>query len=100
MEIETKNGAPAATIPLQKQVYTSPLLRVYGAVHQFTQGSKQSGNDGAGGMTQNSDRELKENIVRVGIHPSGVGLYLFDYKSEFQALAGLGRQFGVTAENA
>ena len=97
MEIKTENVAHpvATTIQLKKQVYTSPIFRVYGAVHQFTQGSMQNGNDGGGGMTQNSERELKENIVRVGTHPLGIGLYLFDYKPEFKVMAGYGRRFGV-----
>ena len=100
MEIKTSNKAPQATTAAspQKQAYKSPLLRIYGAVHQFTQGSKQSGNDGTVGMTQNSDRALKENIVRVGMHPLGIGLYLFDYKPEFKAMAGYGRRFGVMVD--
>ena len=100
MDIKTDNVIPpaATTTQLQKQVYTSPVFRVYGADHQFTQGSMQNGNDGGGGMTQNSERELKENIVRVGLHPLGVGLYLFDYKPEFKAMAGDGRRFGVMVD--
>ena len=46
----------------------------------------------------NSDRTLKQNIVRVGTHPAGFGLYLFDYKPEFREAAGVGRQFGVMAD--
>lgn len=53
MEIKTVNEAPhaATAIPPQKQAYKSPLLRVYGAVHQFTQGSIGMASDGALGMT-------------------------------------------------
>ena len=45
-----------------------------------------------------SDRRLKENIVRIGTHPLGIGLYLFDYKPEYRAVCGDRRQFGVMAD--
>jgi hypothetical protein len=45
-----------------------------------------------------SDRITKENIVRIGMHPLGIGLYLFDYKPEYRGLSGQGRQFGVMAD--
>lgn len=45
-----------------------------------------------------SDRALKQDIVRIGTHPAGFGLYLFDYKPEFSRSAGYGRQFGVMAD--
>lgn len=89
-----------AATPLQKQVYKSPLLRVYGAVHQFTQGSgSTSMQDALVGMVKiQSDRACKTNLARVGTHPLNIGLYLFDYKPEFQASSGFGRQFGVMAD--
>ena len=57
MEIKTTNVALQAgtTDCPQKQIYASPQLRVYGSVSQFTQGSKQNGNDGAAGQTKNSN---------------------------------------------
>jgi hypothetical protein len=42
-----------------------------------------------------SERRVKENIVRVGDHPLGFGLYLFDYRPEYREQWGHGRQFGV-----
>ena len=48
--------------------------------------------------TKMSDRNIKENIVRVGEHSLGIGLYLFDYKPEFREEWGFGRQFGVMAD--
>ena len=39
------------TARLQKQAYKSPLLRVYGAVHQFTQGTRGTASDGSANMT-------------------------------------------------
>lgn len=100
MEIKTVNQAPQAATapPPQKQAYKSPLLRVYGAVHQFTQGTVGGGNDANVNNTKKSDKASKSNWTRIGTHPLGIGLYLFDYKPEFQALAGYGRQFGVMAD--
>ncbi len=49
-------------------------------------------------MKPGSDRTIKENMVRIGDHPLGIGLYLFDYKSEFREICGHGRQFGVMAD--
>jgi len=42
-----------------------------------------------------SERHVKENIVRIGDHPLGFGLYLFDYLPEHRNQWGHGRQFGV-----
>ena len=45
-----------------------------------------------------SDPRLKRKIARVGTHPLGIGLFLFDYKPEFRERFGTGRQFGVMAD--
>jgi len=45
-----------------------------------------------------SSREIKQDIVRVGTHPLGIGLYLFHYKPEFREAYGQGQQFGVMAD--
>ena len=45
-----------------------------------------------------SDRAVKENIVRIGTHPLGIGRYLFDYKPEYRESSGFGRRFGVIAD--
>ena len=87
-----------ASIKRAKTPYSSPVLRVYGSVHKFTQGSMQQNSDGTGGMTQNSDRSIKENIVRIGTHPLGIGLYLFDYKVGYREETDVGRHFGVMAD--
>lgn len=100
MKVESSNIQPPAATPrdLPKRAYNSPVLCVYGCVRQITQGNVGSLNDGKGNMTKICDRACKTNVTRVGTHPMGIGLYLFDYKAEFQEAAGSGRQFGVMAD--
>jgi hypothetical protein len=84
----------------RKLSYSVPALTVYGSVRDLT--GDVSG--GAGDMTLPatgmgvSDPAAKENVVRVGEHAAGFGLYLFDYKPEFRDVHGHGRQFGVMAD--
>jgi|SRR5271165_3472359 len=86
----------AATRPARKP-YKPPALRDFGKLHLLTQGSGGHRPDGGGTMHM-SDRRCKQRIVRAGVHPFGIGLYLFDYKPEFHAACGRGRQFGVMAD--
>ncbi len=86
-----------------KRKYQAPRLTRYGALRDLTQSGTETGKEGKG--TGNSakrpaasDRNLKENIVRIGDHPLGIGLYLFDYKPEFRNQWGHDRQFGVMAQ--
>jgi hypothetical protein len=75
------------------------VLTTYGAVSDLTMAGGGSGADGIGGQDLvPSDPRVKENIVRVGQHPLGIGLYLFDYKPGFRAQWGSDRQFGVMAD--
>jgi hypothetical protein len=55
-------------------------------------------NGDAGQNMMTSDRAVKENIVRIGTHPLGIGLYLFDYKPAYREQSGFGRRFGVMAD--
>ncbi len=50
------------------------------------------------GRNTASARITKENILRVGTHPLGIGLYLFDYKQEYRDRWGHGKQCGVMAD--
>ena len=88
---------------LGKSPYARPVLRVFGSVGILTHGALGTKCDGSnvGDMQLppcSSDRSLKENIARVGTHPLGFGLYLFNYKTEFHGEWGSGRQFGVMAQ--
>jgi len=90
-----------ATAPSPKKTYTPPALVRYGEVRSLTQAStsgSSEGSSGTGVMKPGSDRNIKENIVRVGTHPLRIGLYLFDYKPQYRSTCGHGRQFGVMAD--
>lgn len=86
-----------------KRPYEAPSLTVFGSVRDLTRTGTGSGADGgSAGMSmtagKTSDPALKENVVRVGEHPAGIGLYLFDYKAEVRDRCGHGRMFGVMAD--
>jgi len=80
-----------------KATYAKPELKVFGSVRNLTGGSGGNGSDG-GNMNMMSDPRAKENVRRVGTHPAGFGLYLFDYKAEYRDTHGASRQFGVMAD--
>jgi hypothetical protein len=80
-----------------RAAYTPPVLHIYGSVSKLTMAKAGSLSD-AGMPMIICDRSTKENIVRIGTHPLGIGLYLFDYKSEYRAAAGYGRKMGVMAD--
>jgi Chaperone of endosialidase len=84
----------------RKRPYTPPKLTRYGDVRALTQSGTMGMNEPPNIMTRlmPSDRASKENIVRIGMHPLGIGLYLFDYKPEFRDRYGHTRQFGVMAD--
>jgi hypothetical protein len=96
-----KSGAETDPQSPKKKPYTRARLTRYGEVRALTQAQtsfSSEGSSGTGQMKPGSDRAIKENIVRVGTHPLGIGLYLFDYKPEFQDLYGAGRRLGVMAD--
>ena len=81
--------------------YSAPTLKSYGSVSVLAKGTASVGNDPDFSNSRKndmSDRKLKENVVRIGDHPLGIGLYLFDYKPEFRDHCSHGRQFGVMAD--
>lgn len=104
MNIRKDVASPAFPVQ-ERKPYQPPVLSVYGKVALLTQSAVGScDNDGSGctpvvgGTRMNSERRVKENIVRIGTHPLGIGLYLFDYKPQYRKAWGRARQFGVMAE--
>lgn len=97
---EKTGGATGATpaADATRRPYSKPVLQIYGSVSKLTKGTGGSKAD-AGNMTKaTSDRAYKERIVRIGEHPLGIGIYLFEYKTEHRDRWGHGRQFGVMAD--
>jgi hypothetical protein len=85
--------------------YQKPTLRFFGSLSTLTQGTGSDSNESGSAedmsflrTTGSSDRAIKTAIVKIGTHPLGIGLYLFDYKADYQAACGTGRQFGVMAD--
>lgn len=79
--------------------YAKPQLRVYGSVSKLTMGSPAGAKaDGALMTKSTSERRCKEGIVRIGEHPLGIGVYLFEYKPEHRDRWGHGRRIGVMVD--
>jgi hypothetical protein len=83
-----------------KKLYGPPVLTVYGSVRQLTGNGQGSGNDAMSGigMAMTSDARCKTDIVKIGVHSAGFGLYLFRYRPEFNTLPRRIRHFGVLAQ--
>ena len=97
-QVTSLSSIDAAAIPVA-MFYAKPTLRIYGSVVELTKGSNGSNTDGHNGnQAVGSDPSIKESVVRIGEHPSGFGVYLFDYKTEYRDLLGSSRQFGVMAD--
>lgn len=93
-------SAPEPNPSSPKKTYSPPTLTTYGDVRILTQagGSGPAEPSGVGVNMMTSDRSTKERAVQVGVHPLGIGLYLFDFRPEFRNEHGHGRQFGVMAD--
>jgi hypothetical protein len=83
-----------------RKPYATPRLVKYGEVKSLTQASTSGSSEGSAGsgIMKPSNRTLKQDIVRIGSHPLGFGLYLFRYKPEFRDAYGHGRQMGVMVD--
>ena len=95
---DENTGSPAPQETASAFGYSPPKLKIYGTVVEFTKGVRTNKSD-AGPRKQNlSDINLKQNIVKIGDHTLGFGLYLYDYKPPFCDTVGQDRQFGVMAQ--
>jgi hypothetical protein len=90
----------AANEPAAKKPYSPPKLVKYGEVRSLTQTSTGGSAEPSGMFPSkaNSSRDIKQDIVRIGTHPLGFGLYVFRYRPEHREACGHGRQFGVMAD--
>ena len=86
------------TAEQKRKEYAAPMLTVFGSVRNLTGGSLGSVGDATGMNMAKSDRRAKRNIRRIGTHPLGFGLYLFDYRKGFAIEGGKSPQFGVMAD--
>lgn len=80
---------------------SGPKTEEYGNVGTLTQTANSGSMEGSMGKNPNmamSDRRLKQDIVKIGMHPAGFRVYLFDYKPDYRDAWGHGRQFGVMAD--
>ena len=94
-----RRATEAAVASGEKAHYSAPQLTFFGTVRALTAGNATVGTDTTNTRRNpQSDRATKQDIVRVGTHPLGFGLYLFSYKPEFRDRCGSGRQFGVMAD--
>lgn len=94
--------------PMSKRRYVPPRLVRYGDVRYLTQGGagtqweslNPAGNcrNTSGYYTCASDSRVKQDLLQIGQHPLGFGLYLFYYKPAYKQEFGPGRQFGVLAD--
>lgn len=91
--------APGDKRPPGRKPYAKPALVKYGEVRSLTQAASGTMTEPGGGVRMPSERRIKEGIVRIGTHPLGIGIFLFDYRAEHRDLFGHGRQFGVMAED-
>jgi hypothetical protein len=81
-----------------KAPYRTPRLEVLGSLRTATRGSGGMGADAGLGMTMMSDRRAKEEILQIGRHPLGLGIYRFRYKAPYAELYGADRRVGVMAD--
>jgi hypothetical protein len=90
---------PDSPSPATRKAYHAPGVRLLGAVHLMTRGNGVTANGDGGQMMMMtmSDRALKQDIVRIGEHPLGFGLYLFSYRPGVGG-GSAGRHFGVMAD--
>lgn len=106
MKITETNAEQGLDVAVpKKRIYQPPALKFYGSVTTLTTSGPNSGPEyfpmsqySTMRGTAGSDRGIKRHIVRIGAHPLGIGLYLFDYKPAYRDAWGHDHQFGVMAD--
>ena len=83
-------GLPSATAGAAPQQPASPMDGKSQGSNPNAAAASPAKDQSQGGYTFISDRRLKSNIVRIGTHPLGIGLYEYDIFGE--------RQRGVMAD--
>lgn len=84
--------------PSVRKGYVAPSLVIYGPVSGLTQSGMRCMAESWASLGTNrrpSERRVKENIGRIGEHPWGFGLSLFDYRKDHRVQWGHGRQLVV-----
>ena len=81
-----------------KAPYRSPRIEVLGSLRSATRATGPVNGDAGQGMMAASDRNAKEDIVRIGQHPLGLGIYVFRYKAPYSERYGNHRRVGVMAD--
>ena len=108
----TINAVHAKNDSMERRTYVAPKLVAYGSVEVLTKAGGSLTTEAtppACGSTPNSNKisipacapsdvRCKQNIVRVGTHSSGFGLYLYDYVDQFAERMGRGKFLGVMAQ--
>ena len=84
----------------RRKPYQAPRLVVHGSVRELTLGGAGRSPDASNTAKAKkvSDPSVKQNVVRIGTHPLGIGLYLFEYKPGFRVDDHHRRHFGVMAD--
>lgn len=102
---EGRDGVRAASEQAasdRRKPYRAPRLVVYGSVRELTLGGMGNSPDAMNTKKPKkpkpSDPCVKQNILRIGTHPLGIGLYLFEYKPGFRVDNHHRRHFGVMAD--
>lgn len=91
----------------RRKPYRAPRLVLHGSVRELTLGGPGASPDVMNTAKPKkpkkpkppkSDPSVKQDILRIGTHPLGIGLYLFAYKPGFRVDAHHRRHFGVMAD--
>ena len=93
-----------------RRVYVAPELTCFGLVQDLTQAGTGLPSESAmpcnpldvtekpNPSCTNSDLRIKTNIRLMSTAPSGLGLYIFEYKREYKSECGQGAYFGYMAQ--